>query len=308
VLYIDTQKDLLGGIYNMPFKKPITLLVLLTVILSLIATTYGIFSSGGPGPYNFISIHGQTITIYGRGVYGMNSVSAALQAIPQDIITLVLGIPFLLLSLLLARRGSIKGRLLLGGVLGYFLITYVMYTFIAMYNRLFIVYVALISLNFFAFILTLMSFELNRFPVYFNKRLPVKFIGGCLLFTTSMIGYLWIARVLPTLINGFMPPELEHGTTLPVQALDLAIFLPSIFLSALLLLKGNPLGYLLSTISTFTLVLMMSALLSKGFSLALAGIPGTLPMIVMMSLFDLLAIISSILVLNNIEDPISIKK
>lgn len=286
----------------MKFKKSITALVLLITIFSLLATICGIFSSQGPGQHEFTSIYGQKITIYGKGIYSMNSVSAALQAIPQDIITLVLGIPFLLLSLFLARKGLIKGRLLLAGVLGYFLITYTMYTFIAMYNRLFIVYVALISFSFFAFILTILSFDINKIPTYFNIKLPLKLISSSLIFITSMVGLLWLSRVIPTLINGTIPVEVEHGTTLPVQALDLCIFLPSIFLSALLLLKRKPLGYLLGSISTFTLVFIMSALLSKGISLLLAGMPGTLPMIIMMSLFDLLAVASSFLIIKNIQE------
>jgi len=69
----------------MKFRKPISLLVLCIAALSLIATTCGIFSKQGPGEHYFTSIHGQTITIYGKGIYGNNSVSAVLQAIPQDI-------------------------------------------------------------------------------------------------------------------------------------------------------------------------------------------------------------------------------
>jgi len=80
----------------MKFRKTISLLVFCIAALSLIATTCGIFSKQGPGEYEFTSIHGQTITIYGKGIYCSNSVSAALQAIPQDIVTLVLGIPILL--------------------------------------------------------------------------------------------------------------------------------------------------------------------------------------------------------------------
>lgn len=98
----------------MKFGKGISILVLLIAALALIATAFGIFSKEGPGQFYFTSIYGQTITIYGKGIYGNNSVTAALQAIPQDIVTLVLGIPLLLFSFF------IKGKLLLSGTLGYF--------------------------------------------------------------------------------------------------------------------------------------------------------------------------------------------
>jgi len=252
------------------------------------------------------SIYGQTITIYGKGVYGNNSVSAVLQAIPQDIVTLGLGIPILIISLFLARKGLIKGRLLLGGTLGYFLITYMMYTFIAMYNRLFLVYVALMSASFFAFVLTLLAFDIEKMSSYFSNKLPVRFAGGYLMFSTAIIGLLWLARVIPTLIDGSVPLEVEHGTTLTVQAFDLAFFLPGIFLSGLLLIKKKPFGYMLAPIATVTNALIMAALLSKGISMNLAGIEGTLPLIIMTSLFGLLAIVSLLLIFRNVNEPVRI--
>lgn len=286
--------------------KSIGILVLCIVVLSLIATTSGVFTQDGPGEYNFTSIHNQSLTIYGKGVYKDNTVAAAMQAIPQDIVTLVLGIPLLVISFILARKGTLKGRILLAGTLGYFLITYMMYTFIAMYNRLFLVYVMLMSASFFAFILTLMSFDAAKLRLYFDKKLPVKFVGGYLMFSTAMIGLLWLARVIPTLINGSIPLEVEHGTTLTVQALDLAFFLPSIFLSGILLIKRRPFGYMLAPVVTVSDALIMLALLSKGISMSLAGIAGALPMIIMMSLFGTTAIISLIVILKNVNESINI--
>ncbi|MGE5614549.1 MAG: hypothetical protein ACM3XR_09090 [Bacillota bacterium] len=288
----------------MKFRKTISLLVLCIAVLSLIAAICGIFSKQGPGEYNFTSIHGQTITIYGKGIYGKNSVFGALQAISQDIVTLCVGIPILIISLFLARKGLIKGRLLLSGTLGYFLITYMMYTFIAMYNKLFLAYVVLMSASFFAFVLTLPVPDIEKMSSYFSDKLPVRFAGGYLIFSTAMIGLLWLARVIPTLIDGSVPLEVEHGTTLTVQAFDLAFFLPGIFLSGLLLIKKKPFGYILAPIATVTNALIMAALLSKGISMNLAGIEGALPLIVMTSLFGLLAIVSLILIFKNVNEPV----
>ena len=288
----------------MKFRRSVSILVLCIAALSLIATTCGIFLKQGPGEFNFTSIYGQAITIYGKGVYGNNSVSAAMQAIPQDIVTLGIGIPLLLISLFLARKGSIKIRMILCGILGYFLITYMMYTFIAMYNRLFLVYVSLMSASLFSFILTLLTFDVEKISSYFTNKLPVRYVGGYLIFSTTMIGLLWLARVIPTLIDGSIPLEVEHGTTLTVQAFDLAFFLPGIFLSGLLLIKKKSYGYMLAPIATVTNALIMAALLSKGISMSLAGIEGTLPLIIMTSLFGLLAIGSLFSIFMNVNEPV----
>lgn len=104
--------------------KSITILVSVIALFAVIATTKGIFSTGGPGPYQIETVRGDTVTVYGKGLYRHMSIDVAPQGIAQDYVTLFIGIPFLLLSLYLARTGSLKGRLLLAGVLGYFLVTY----------------------------------------------------------------------------------------------------------------------------------------------------------------------------------------
>jgi hypothetical protein len=52
------------------------------------------------------------------------SAEVAPQGIVQDYVTLFLGIPLLFLSLFMANNGSLRGRFLLSGALGYFLVTY----------------------------------------------------------------------------------------------------------------------------------------------------------------------------------------
>ncbi|NLM18792.1 MAG: hypothetical protein GX217_02060, partial [Clostridiaceae bacterium] len=127
----------------MKYKKPISLLIGCIVVLSLVASLVGIFSNAGPGVYEIVSFRGETIEIYGKGLYNYDSVSVAAQGIAQDIVTIVLGVPLLVVSLFLALRGSLKGRLLLTGTLGYFLYTYISYVFLWMYNPMFILYVIL---------------------------------------------------------------------------------------------------------------------------------------------------------------------
>lgn len=185
------------------------------------------------------------------------------------------------------------------------LITYMMYTFIAMYNRLFLAYVLLMSASFCTLILTLMGFEIEKVKSRFGKAFPIRFAGNYLLISTTIIGLLWLARIIPSIINGSVPAEVELGTTLTVQAFDLAFFLPGMFISGLLLIKREALGFLLAPIFTVTNALIMVALLSKGVSMQLAGIPGTLPMIIMTSMFSLLAILSVAMTMRGITESSS---
>ena len=61
--------------------------------------------------------------LVGQGRYRYDTISAATQEIGQDRVTLIIGIALLITGMVLSRTGSIRGRLLLTGGLGYFLYT-----------------------------------------------------------------------------------------------------------------------------------------------------------------------------------------
>ena len=151
-------------------RKSMRWLVFMIAALSLIASAYGIFSHQGQGKNEFTTIFGQSVTLYGKGLYQHESVAMASQAIAQDYVTLFLGIPLLLVSWFMTEKGLFKGKLLLTGTLGYFLYTYASYSFLAMYNSMFLVYVALMSASFFAFTLSMMSFDMQKISSRFKEN------------------------------------------------------------------------------------------------------------------------------------------
>jgi hypothetical protein len=115
-------------------KSTVTVLGLFIALVATVATSMGIFSTGGPGNYEHTSIRGKVVAIYGKGLYKHMSAEVAPQGIAQDYVTLFIGVPLLLISLFLARSGSLKGRFWLAGTLAYFLVTYLFYTVRSMYN------------------------------------------------------------------------------------------------------------------------------------------------------------------------------
>lgn len=286
----------------MRFRNPIGILVLCIVGLSLVATLAGILSNHGPGEYEYESIRGQNVTIYGKGYYQHMSSDVAVQGIAQDYVTLLVGIPLLLISFLLATKDTLKGKFLLAGTLGYFTVTYIFFLCMAMFNALFLLWVAIASASFYAFIMTLLSFRLTNLKQYFSPKLPVKPIGAFLIFNTIMIGFLWLGVVLPPLIDGTIyPPELEHYTTLIVQALDLSILLPASFLSGWLLIKKRPFGYLLAPMYLVFLFILMTALTGKIIGMNLVG-ADVGPAIIIIPLINAIAILCTIITLKNIKE------
>src|SRR5687767_1464678 len=119
------------------------------------------------------------------------SEEVAPQGIAQDYVTLFVGIPMLVVSLLLYRNGSLRGKIILTGTLGYFLVTYLFFLMMAMYNELFPVWILILSFSFFAFILAFNTIDGNEIKEKAEKNYYLKFTGGFLMFTSVVISILW---------------------------------------------------------------------------------------------------------------------
>lgn len=286
-------------------KTIISILVIIIVILSLGATLTGIITClGSDGEeYEYESIRGDNVTIYGRGLYKHMSADVAIQGVAQDFVTLLLGIPLLLISLILFRKGSFMGKVLLAGTLGYFMVTYIFYLTMAMYNEMYLVWVLLASASFFGFLMTMLTFDLKGVKDRYGMNLPRRTLGIFLIINSILIGLLWLSVVLPPILDGSIYPDgLEHYTTLIVQGFDLSILLPASFLAGFLILKRSPYGYLLAPPYIVFLSILMTALVAKIIGMTITGVnPG--PAIVIIPLINLISIVIAVLTLRSAIIP-----
>lgn len=67
---------------------------------------------------------------------------------------------------------------MLAGSFIYFLITFMFFTVIGIYNLMVLGFVTLFSLSFFALFLTLFSFNLSKVPALFAPKKPARLIGA----------------------------------------------------------------------------------------------------------------------------------
>jgi hypothetical protein len=283
-------------------KQLITSLVILIVIISAVASLVGIFSSSGAGQRTIESVRGQIVTLYGQGLYKDMSADVAIQGVAQDWVTLFLGIPMLLVGLYFARNGSLRGRLVLSGAIGYFLVTYLFYMTMAMYNQMFLAYIGLLGLSFFALAFSLFSFDLEQLRKSITNEKLFKYVGYFLMSNSILIAMLWLSIILPAFIKGVVPNQVEHYTTLIVQGFDLGLLLPICFVSGWLAVRKNIYGYLYVIVNLILLVILMTALVSKIVFMANAG-QNVIPVVFIIPVIDLLAIIFSFLLIRNISDP-----
>jgi hypothetical protein len=268
----------------------------------MVAASYAIFSNPGTGQYEYKSIFGETVPIYGKGLYKHDSVSMAAQAIAQDYVTLFLGVPLLIISLYLSRKGRVKGHLLLTGTLGYFLYTYTSYSFLSMYNSLFLVYVILMSASFFAFTLAMMSFEISKLPLFFTDKLPVKLIGSFLLFGSFVFGMMWLGKIIKPLMNDTPPEGIEHYTSLVIQALDLGFVVPIGTISGILLMKRKPLGYLLGPVIIIKDITLLTALTAMVLLQIQKGVQVSIAVVLLVLILNIIIVFLLVLILKNVKE------
>jgi hypothetical protein len=238
----------------------------LIVVLATVAASIGLFWQAGGSSFAFTTLHGNTVQIYGQGLYRYDTTLNATGLKAGDAVTLILGIPALLFSLWHYRRGSTRGGLLLSGTLAYFLYYYGSLAIGGAYNSLFLIYVVLLWASLFCVIPVLTSFDLTILPSHFSPRLPRRGIGIYLIVSGVVLILIWLVlSILPALWSGKVPPEVASYTTIVTYVIDMGIVAPVLIVTGIMLLRRNAWGYLLAATSlVFTTIL--------GINLLTAGI------------------------------------
>jgi hypothetical protein len=291
-------------------KPALKWIVPLIFFLTLVACVAGLMPAEGSS-FPLVTFRGEAVTIHGRGLYAWDTVSSVAQMQANDFVMLILGLPMLAVSFIMAWRGSLRGRLMLGGVLGFILYTYITMCFGAQYNALFLVYVALLSLSLFAFVLVLMSFDLQELAAHFSEGLPRGWIAGTLFFAAAFLTFAWLGRILPTLdlspagwqrggIRGV--PTLENTTSLFIQAMDLAIVVPACVLSGFLLLRRSAWGYLLTSVGLVKFMTLGISVSLMGVNMARVGTADSLPLVATFGGLALVVLWMTILLFRNISE------
>ena len=284
----------------MKYQSTLRWMIPLIGLFALFAAGMGLFYQNAGEPYAFMNHRGETVLINGQGLYFYDTISMAAQQQGNDLVTLVVGLPLLAISTWLGFRGSLRGRLLLTGTLGFFLYTYMSMSMLTAYNALFLIYVALFSLSLFAFILSIMSFDLSDLRRHFSERLPHGLLAGLLFFVGGFLLLAWLGRIAPPLLQG-QTPVLENTTTLVIQAMDLGLIVPLVILSGTLLLRRSPWGYLLASVALLKSATLGLAISAMSIMMALRGVGESLVIVVPFTIITVLTLSMAVVLLKNID-------
>lgn len=210
--------------------------------------------------------------------YAKETSSWAIQGMSQDIVNLV-AVAVLLGATYFVRQGSTRAFLVWTGALLYVLYAYSIYAFDVHYTRLFLVYVAILGLSFYALVGSMLSLRLTNARPALLTMPKARFVSGFLGVVALLFYGQWLSEDIPALLSGKTPLSvLDSGLpTNPVHVLDYSFLLPALMITAVLLWRRQPLGSLLAIpLLLFSLLISMGILAiflvsgSKGLPTSLA--------------------------------------
>ena len=254
-------------------KQRAALLWLIPVILllALIAAGVGLFWQDG-GPFMFTTVRGETVQMYGQGLYRYDSYFKAPILRGTDAVALFAGLPLLAIAFRFYRRGSLRGGLLLVGALSFFLYYSASLAFSAAFNRLFPVYVALFSASFFAFLYALTAIDAPALAARLSPRLPRRGLAAFMFVAGLGVLFIWASELVGPALDGGTPANLDADTTLFTHALDIAVIAPAVILTGAALLRREPLGALLAAPLLVLCTLIGLVVIAQTVAQTLAGI------------------------------------
>lgn len=203
-----------------------------------------------------------------KGVYRDNAFLVSIWR-GNDLVTIAVALPLLVVSMLLARRGSLQGLLMWYAMLWFTCYNYTYYLFGAAFNAFFLLYAALVTVSMWALVFGLAGLNVDAIASRFKQSTPVKSVAGYMLFVAAGLTIVYIIQCVLFITQGKIPDILTltgHPTSI-VFALDLTLVVSFFIVAAVFLWQRKPWGYAMAVIlnakgAVYTLVLAVASLTS----------------------------------------------
>jgi len=185
------------------------------------------------------------------------------------------------LGLTWSIRGSVRGRLVAVGALGYLLYSFVTYAFLIVLNAATLLYIAVLGFGVWSFITGFTSVDDRETERLAEGHLYRRLTAGFMIVIAALFALTWLREIAGSVISGQLPAGLAAAgwPMNPPYVLDLGLVIPIAVVAALRLLRNKPGGVRLAVpFLTFVSLLSMSVLLMTIF-MAIDGQPLAMPLI-----------------------------
>lgn len=192
----------------------------------------------------------------------------------QDFVSLVFGVPLLIVSTHFARKGSVRGLLAWLGALSYVTYSY-LYIFGIAWNELFLVYLALLMTSAYTLIRALIALDPLAIWASFDENAPSKSVVRFLSFFGVVLGLMWGTQAIVAIVTGDVPASVTSSghPTAVVFVIDLGLVVPLFLIGARMLQRGEPWGFVVAGVLLFKGITEGLALLGMSLFMYLADHP-----------------------------------
>lgn len=277
----------------MKSSKTLFILSIVAALLAACAAGAGLFWQHPGQPFSITTLRGQTVELYGQGLYRYDTTLTAAGYRTGDAFTLLAGIPFVLVATWLYRRGSVRGGLMLAGALAYLLYNSSSQALGAAYNNLLPVYITLTTVTLLGFLIFMRSIDACTLRAHYGEAAPRRGVAHFLIVCGVILYCIWLLMsIIPAMLAGSVPPEVGPYTTVITFVLDMGIIAPTLVVSGILLRRDDPLGYVLAPILLIFTDVLGLCLTVMGTGQMMAGLMNMGQFIGMVVSFAILTLVS----------------
>lgn len=244
-----------------------------------------------------------SIGIWNETLYFRETANWLAQCVGQDISNLFFVVPILLISGIYTSKGNKIAAIIWCGTMITNIYSYVIYCFAVHFNFLFHVYCLILGLSIFSLLYFFVNYINEDFKKWFDGKLPVKSVGGLLIFIAAMFILLWTCDSLPAVLKGIVPDSIKKDDliTNPVQALDYSFFLPLMIISAVGIIKKKRLAYILAPMMITFAIITNIDIISLTFVSMRMNISSGIQLIIVFSIFTFICLAFLWIVLKGIK-------
>lgn len=224
-------------------KKKIDILAIITMLCMCVTSIMGILSMKFDYAHDFVNQYGQTVKIFGYGIYANDSYFKAPISIGTDFCILFVLVPLFLYTYLQYRKkGDAISEIKLISVYAVALYYGASIAFGVTYNQIFLVYVLLFTCSLFGMFAHIKNVRIQQ------KVTVTKGLSAFLIVAGAALIVAWLPDIISAMQSGGTLSLIGVYTTEITYVIDMGIISPMCLVCLYLLKKNDRLGVVLLTV------------------------------------------------------------
>ena len=200
--------------------------------------------------------------LFWPSVYARETAIWAAEGKGGDAVNLLVIVPVLLFSAVLALRRSPSAQLVWMGTLIFLAYNFLIYCMAVHFNSLFLVYCTVLGLSFYALAGSITSLRVSEIASHYGSPISARIMAPGLLLIALVFAAKWLREIIPALYSGHIPSSVTDAglLTSPVHVLDLSLVLPGFVIAGIALARRRPVGIVLAPVLMVFAILMLIAI------------------------------------------------